>query len=296
MTFKRIISPTDFSETAASALSSAAALASKFDAELHIASVVDTTAWEYAGVTSASLARNLCEETTKRLEELELPEQASDLDVIHQVLMGDAGSAISEYAAKSEADLIVMASHARSSVSRFFLGSVADKLLNTTTCPVLLMRAPEGKVKSAQETGRGFSKIVVPTDFSKNSEFGIDRATALAEAYQAELHIIHTINTKPIDMLDKSTKKLAMDGAKEATDEKLDKLASSRNENLKVKTAILEGEPAESISNYASSESCDLIVIGSRGLGEISRLLLGSVADKVLRLAECPIFVEHGKS
>ena len=220
--FQRVIFPTDFSKTAESALKSAVAFATKHQAELHIVTVVDSSAFMYAGYPYADLTADLVNGATKKLQALKLPAAASKLKVVPVVLEGDIGTEISAYAAKVRADVIVMASHARGNVSRFFLGSVADRLLHSAKCPLLLMRAPDGTAKAPVRRDRGFKKIVVPTDFSVSADVGLGRAMSLAEDYGAEVHILHIVDAEPLGFLPRKEQLDALKHVDEIAQKKLD--------------------------------------------------------------------------
>ncbi|NUQ35316.1 MAG: universal stress protein [Planctomycetaceae bacterium] len=291
--FQRIIFPTDFSPTADAALKTAAAFAAKHRAELHIIHVVDVSAYMYAGYPYADLTAEMMRSAAKRLQHLKLPAAAKKIMTVPVLLQGDIGSEITAYAAKIKADLIVMASHARKSVARFFLGSVADRLLHSARCPVLVMRAPASPKFKAE---KGFKRIAVPTDFSTTADVGLGRAMELAREYKAEVHIVHAVERDVLGILPPKMQKEANRQAEKLTKDKLAELASWDKSNLKIKTAVLDGEPADAMAAYVQKAKCDLVVIGSHGRGEISRLILGSVADRLLRLVECPVFVERARS
>lgn len=290
--FKRIVFPTDFSDTAAAALKTACGLAAKYGADLHIVSVVDASVYAYSGYPYVDLSAELAAEAARKMQKMKLPPEGKGVHIVPAILQGSITGELARYCEKNNADLIVMASHARGKVARFFLGSVADKLLHEADCPVLLMRAPKGKVKHPTKA-KGYKRILVPTDFSDTADVGLGRALAFAEDYGAEIHVLHVIDTREL-RLGATRQKTAIKDMKDRTKKQLGELATWARKGVKVFTAVDAGDPAKQIGMYAMRRTCDLVVIGSRGRGELGRLVLGSVADSVVRTVEAPVFIERG--
>jgi nucleotide-binding universal stress UspA family protein len=138
-----------------------------------------------------------------------------------------------------------------------------------------------------------FTRIVVPTDFSAQSEKAWQTARRLARALGAELHLVHVFVEAPLY----SESFLAGDRVRGVYAEgrawaetALARLAdAARAEGLVVRTSLREGAAAAGIVSTAREERADLVVIGTHGRGGLDRALLGSVADRVIRLAPCPV-------
>jgi len=293
--FKRIVFPTDFTATAAGALKTACGLASRYSAELHIVSVVDASVYAYSGYPYVDLGAELAQQAARNMQRLKLPPEAKGVKVVPAVLQGGVGSQIARYADKQNADVVVMASHARGKVARFFLGSVADRLLHEANCPVMLLREPKGKIKHPTKN-KGYKRILVPTDFSETSDLGLGRALAFAEDFKAEVHVLHVVDTRELHLTLAARKRTAINDMKARTRKTLDELASWAKKGVKVVTAVDAGDPAKQIAMYAAKKVCDLVVMGSRGRGEVGRLILGSTADSVLRTVHAPVFIERIRS
>ena len=131
-------------------------------------------------------------------------------------------------------------------------------------------------------------KILVPVDFSTFSESAISLALNLPESDEAELHLLHVIQPG----------NLALDNAK--TINERNHLASNQLQQCigpqieiarEICREVREGLPHVEICNYATQHDIDLIVMGTRGQGGVKHLLLGSVAERVLRQAHCPVLV-----
>lgn len=291
--YRNIVFPVDFSEVSISAARRAVWLAQRFGARLHVVNVVDASVYAYAGYSFSDLRGELFSAASTQLEKLKLPSGSTKVDVVRKVLEGNVAAEIANYCLEVKSDLLVMASHGRGKVARFFLGSIADKLLNAAPCPMLLMRAPAGTVKHPVTKDRGFKRILVPTDFSETSQLGLNRGSQLAEEFKAELQLLHVVDNNPLMLLDATTRKRSLKELQEQAHSKLEKLTASIPSGARVRIDVKVGEPAKVIGQVAMADMADLVVIGSHGRGEFARLFLGSVADAVVRVVECPVLVEH---
>jgi nucleotide-binding universal stress UspA family protein len=138
-----------------------------------------------------------------------------------------------------------------------------------------------------------FERILCPTDFSKFSFRAADYAVALARHYEGEVHFLHVIPsslmhpdqypyvTKPV-RVEPELRKRALD--------RLDAfVALSRAEGIRARFSVSEGKPATAILEAAESDGSSLVCLGTHGREGFERLMLGSVAEKVLRRAKCPV-------
>ena len=127
--------------------------------------------------------------------------------------------------------------------------------------------------------------ILFPTDFSETSENALHYALALAKVSKAALHVIHVCQPP---MLTIAT---TMDGAmvsRPAAEAELAKL-TTRLSDVSVSTEVALGNPATTIVGAALARGADLIVMGTHGRGPIMHVLLGNVAELVVRTASCPV-------
>jgi nucleotide-binding universal stress UspA family protein len=132
-------------------------------------------------------------------------------------------------------------------------------------------------------------RVVVPVDFSAESLAAVDVGMQLVES-PGKLHVVHVlIDITPLEagevwgVIDPAVRQ-------EQT-EKLLKEKLSNDKYRGIHLAVLLGEPAHGIANYAQDKQADLIVIPSHGRTGLTRLLIGSVAERVVRLAHCPVLV-----
>ncbi|WP_224449250.1 universal stress protein [Haloprofundus salilacus] len=140
-----------------------------------------------------------------------------------------------------------------------------------------------------------YERILVPTDGSEGVERAIGHAVDLADAHGATIHAIYVVNTAsyaglPMESSWDGIDEMLRADAKAAVEE-VRRIAAKRD--VPVEGAVVEGSPSREIVNYAEREGCDLIVMGTHGRGGIDRLLLGSVAEKVVRGSNVPVLTVH---
>lgn len=132
-------------------------------------------------------------------------------------------------------------------------------------------------------------RILVPTDGSPSMGEVIDYARELAEVHDAEIHGLYVVDTGgyatlPVESTWNNVTEILEEEGQLALEE-IGKLADS----IPVETTIEKGEPSSEIVEYARDHNCDTIVMGTHGRGGIDRLLLGSVAERVVRAAPIPV-------
>jgi nucleotide-binding universal stress UspA family protein len=132
-----------------------------------------------------------------------------------------------------------------------------------------------------------FSKILFPTDFSHTGDAALAMAAALARDSNATLYIVHVQEPPAFygggemyyGMLDPSADELA----------KLLEEVKPVDPNVRYEHRLITGDPAGALVDFAANEDIDLIVLGTHGRSGLSRLLMGSVAEAVVRRATCPV-------
>lgn len=146
-----------------------------------------------------------------------------------------------------------------------------------------------------------YRKILVPFDNSSLALSAVEHAIKLALVSRASVTLFHVAQNIPVISNDeRNEERLGSDGSVLLRDAKsnmrsmLEKLKESfAEQDVKIDTAVTVGNPAREIVKKAKIEGYDLIVMGSRGLGKIPGILLGSVSNKVCRGAPCPVIVIH---
>ncbi len=144
-----------------------------------------------------------------------------------------------------------------------------------------------------------FRRILFPTDFSPAAQQAQNYACAFAEKCSAELHVLHVVpDPFPVPgpegswiLSDESVPRLVH----EAELEMAVRMEAAMTGGLTVVQSVQVGTPVPTIIDYATKHQIDLIVLGTHGHTGLSHLLLGSIAEKVVRLATCPVLTVHPK-
>ena len=145
----------------------------------------------------------------------------------------------------------------------------------------------------------GFQMILVPVDFSDHAKWALDRAVEIAKAFGGKVHLLHCyqINVGGISpygiVMPEGLDREVREGA-------IQKLAEWREkavaEGVAAEDSVTADFPSEAIVSAAKELDADLIVMGTRGLTGLKHVLLGSVAERTLRMASCPVVTVKGKS
>jgi nucleotide-binding universal stress UspA family protein len=223
-----------------------------------------------------------------------------------RMLEGGVVEAIHEYVNKNHIDLVVMTTHGRGPMGRFWLGSAADKLVRRLNVPLLLVHPAATTPDLTEE--RAVHHILIPLDGSELAEGIITPATSLGESMQSDYTLLRVV--RPVHPTLPYTEGLSV---AQMAGEILDRIETLQGEVLKeaqgyltgvaeklrarsigVRTRVaVEEHPASAILQEAGTCGADLIAIETHGRGGLIRLVLGSVADKVLRGSTIPVLVHH---
>jgi len=138
-----------------------------------------------------------------------------------------------------------------------------------------------------------YDRILVPTDGSEGVERAIHHAVEVAASNDAVLYGLYVLSTDAYAGLGmesswESVDRLLREDAERAV-ARIREIAERTNATVPVETAVVEGKPSREIVHYAENEDCDLVVMGTHGRGGIDRLLLGSVAESVIRASSIPV-------
>jgi len=138
-------------------------------------------------------------------------------------------------------------------------------------------------------------RILVPHDFSETSEAAVRYAVALARNFGARIHLLHVGDQARLDL--ETEFPLGLEGAVEdAVRERLLKIVTPGEQaELHPEFVVRAGVPAAEIVRYATNYDIDLIVMGTHGRGPVSHMVMGSVAEKVVRTAPCPVLTVRSK-
>jgi nucleotide-binding universal stress UspA family protein len=210
----------------------------------------------------------------------------------HLVRSISAAEAIVETASDQACDLIVMGTHGRRGIKHLLLGSVAENVVRSVNVPVLTVR-PDSRLPEA-----GPTRLLVPHDFSDRSAEAMRVAAAWADAFDAELTVLHVVEPVvypefyTINVVSDDVMTRLRDRAIEALDESARELLGDRSD---VNTSVVVGRAAKTIVSEAESGGFDMVVMGTRGLSDLEQLVLGSVAEGVLRRCPVPLLTVSSK-
>ena len=290
--FKNILVPLDGSATAEAVLPFVQEIASRSGAQ-----IVLTTAVQSVGVWDATMDSQIL----NREEETAVQYLASKAEGITagpakvRVVRGDAADCILRVAADEKADLIAISTHGRSGLSRWLFGSVATKVLEGAETPVLFLRPKEGEDKGAP--GPVVHKILVPLDGSESAVEALPVIEDFAKTMGASLVLFHTVAPIAAYPGFEAAGAAAIGNVVEDLQAQAKAILSRtaeevRSRGIEVSTAIVLDTAVEGIIRAADELKVDLIAIGTHGRGGLGRMVLGSVADGVVRRgADLPCLV-----
>jgi nucleotide-binding universal stress UspA family protein len=308
MKFSRILLPADFTDASREALRYARLLAATCDSELHLLHVVpdarrEPWAGEVVGLDLDALTEEWVRDAGIRLQGI-----VRGLKFTHpvraSVRLGTAPEQIVAYAAEQQIDLVVIGAHRERTAQDWLRGSVAERVVRRATCAVLTVPGGAAEEPSADESASqpeeagadpGIRTILIPVDFSAGADVALRRGLELARQYGSRVHVLYVYDppwarnlayvAPPAHLTEELRCRAEQKLARE--------VAAHHEPALDVRADVRVGDPYAEILLYAIDVRADLIVMGTHSRHSIGRLLLGSVAQKVLRHAPCPILTVH---
>lgn len=298
MTLDNILIPTDFSACADHALTHAVEVADRFGARLHILHVVNELDPDWYGITEAQeravkLREQIETEARERLEDLAPREDHYSFETtVSLQLSFDVADSINEYVDERAIDLVVMGTHGRRGIDRLMLGNVANKIIRHAPCPVMTVREEAPWTRDEEVA---FDDILAPIDFSDHSREALRTSKLFADRYEARLHLLFVAEKRTVPTF--SDTGLPGVGVVEMDPEIVDNAEAALqqlDENIEgpeVKSAyhLREGSVSQDVVDFAETHGVGLIVMATRGLTGVSRFLLGSNTERIVRVAPCPV-------
>jgi nucleotide-binding universal stress UspA family protein len=296
--YSKILVPLDGSAVAEQVLPYARFLAARLKLPVELLGVVDPAAIAVSGLTHDPRYVGKLTEDGRRASEAYLARVSgtfSEKPAAWCVQIGNPALAIIDRAAQDKGTLVAMATHGRTGMSRWLLGSVAEKVLRGSTNPLLLVRAGVG---GRGDGGVEFETVIVPLDTSPLAETVLRDATELATLLQLKVILAHTYEVPVSSYLgaeDYSTSNYRSVAAelreqgRKYLDRKVKEL--ERGGLAKVSSILLEGSAAEEIIALTRSQPNSLVAITTHGYSGVKRWVLGSVTEKVARHCDDPVLV-----
>ena len=300
LNIQNIIVPIDFSIMSVQATQIAKQLARRFAASIHLAHVrqfnygADFVAPIPPMVPFSFMPYEQIGEQTALKELKKVASECGISPAACDVLSGAPPfDEICRLAQTIPADLVVMPTHGRTGLKHVFLGSTAERIVQHSSCPVLVTR---GNPLQADNGSRFRVKtILVPVDFSSCCREGLRYAIAFANEFRAKIILMHATylgyvyaaeGTAMYDIpgLQKAARKTA--------ERKMHELIRSVNFGaVKFETAFTDGSPFIDICAFAKNHGIDLIITSTHGFTGFTHVLIGSIAEQVVRHAPCLVLV-----
>jgi nucleotide-binding universal stress UspA family protein len=292
MTFRKIVAATDFSPGSERALSIATRLAVSAAAELVVVHVLEVpTAFGGELPAPTDIVVELKEEAGRGLDQAVAEARTRGaVRVSSQLLEGTAPESLLRLVDAPDVDLIVVGTHGRTGLARVLLGSIAENIVRHAACSVLVVRPGDELVR--------FSHVLCPVDGEEASRSALWRAVQLAKADDARLTLLNVVElgvgysgrraVQYLQHLERSSREL------------LDKEKESLNLITPLPTidtrTVMGSAGGQILAALEDDRSIDLVVMGSRGRTGIKRVFLGSVAEKVVRHAPCPVLIARKRA
>jgi len=223
------------------------------------------------------------------------PDEALDAVEVKEGVERDvaAAPAILNYSSKHDIDVVTLGTHGRRGPRRVLIGSVAEEVVRRATCPVLTVR---GSVETPGPAPGEIDRLLVPVDFSDPSQEAFRYARELAHLYDAQVHLLHVVEDilRPafyVEDLEENVEKKARERLQQFVER-------TPGPEVDLDLHTTSGQAASAITTFADQHDIDLVVTSTHGRTGMQRLLLGSVAEKIVRHTHCPVFTvrSFGKS
>jgi nucleotide-binding universal stress UspA family protein len=294
----RILCPVDLSEPSRRALDHAVAVARWYGSAITVLRVIPPVVplIGYSGepyyLPPALSAADL--EQVRRATERFAARESGGPPMETLVVQGDVADQIDAHAGRLGAGLIVLGTHGHRGFERLMLGSVTERVLRTTSCPVLTV--PPAAPDAVPARAGLFTRILCGVDFSPASMRALQFAASIAKEADAHLTAVHVIEHPSPWPLPAGTRDMASlnKTAEAAARERLHAaIADDVREYARVEEVVAEGKAYTAILDLARAAQADLIVIGAHEGGAPLRAL-GSTTNHIVRAAACPVLTLRG--
>lgn len=288
-----ILVPFDFSSASEKAFDYGLSLALQFHARLVLVHIVPSIATlNYAfPLDTYEYEKEAFAEARQRLQQTIPSDYRDRVDVRPIVKTGDVRTELLGIMDEEKVALVVMGTHGRRNIERFFLGSTTEAMLRKVPVPILTVsRIATGK--EIQEPGPvRIRRIVYATDYSESARIGLHYAADLSRTLSAELTVLHVMDRLELwgsELLGHLPGDITK--VREIAAEKCRQLVKSEQTvDLKVQTVVIEGTPHHEIAKFAEDSSADLLILNIQSKSTLGRAMLGATAERVIRSSRVPV-------
>jgi nucleotide-binding universal stress UspA family protein len=284
MKIKTILCPVDFFPASIWAVNYAARLASSNKAGvylLHVMTPVIDDPYSYSPY-SQQLIKSVRQRSTDEMQTVEQRVRKAGIVASSRLRVGNVYDEIVREIRRLKPDLVVMGTHGRSGVKRWFLGSIAEKLLRHCPVPLLVVSAAQEKPIAPR-----FRRILVTTDLSEGTTGALACAQALAEKEKSQITLLHVVHDLAADVSGDYRGAL-LSGVKQY----LDGLARAQTrKQYDILTAVDVGRADRIIPRRVRSNKVDLLIMSIQDKSILDRALYGSTAEQVVRAGGCPVLL-----
>jgi nucleotide-binding universal stress UspA family protein len=275
ISFKNILFLTDFSEASSAAVAYATGMARHFNAQLYAGHSCDPVILtETAGT---NILQEVEDNSRARLDTLA---KGTGTKTVPLFALGSVANTVPFWINEHGIDLIVMGTNGRRGLQHFLMGSTAEAIVRSATCPVLTV-GPHVTTRPYHDFS--VESILFPTDLGKHAEFGAQYALSVAQESCAGVTFMHVVTQDEAFQRDRSA-------LVETTYQKLEKIAPpDAKEWCKPNFIVEVGDPVKELLGYAETERPDLIVLGLPAGKKFNGTFHSSVTYKIIAGAPCPV-------
>ena len=273
---EKILVATNFDKYTDQTVQTAVSVAKTFNSGIILLHVMP----EVSGFPTAQ--RILKDKVTEQLQGLQSDIEKNDVQVSETtILSGVPFDQITRHADRQDVNVIILGAGEKSDDDPFRLGITAERVVRKASKPVWVVK-PDSNTR--------ISNLLCPVDFSEPSARALTNAIRLARSFMAKLTVFHVI--QPLTIISRLTE---FDGKDEETyvrerHSQFEQFLKKFDfHNVKWRREIRQGQPHQEILTFAGENNADLLVMGSVGRSGLSRILMGSVASKIVRQMPCSI-------
>ena len=281
---KKILCPVDFFPASIQAVNYAARLASNNNASvylLHVMAPVIDDPYSHSPYMP-QLVKLMRQRSAHQIEEVEQRLTKARIIASSRLRLGSVYDEIEREIRRVKPDLVVMGTHGRSGLKRWFLGSITEKLLRHCPVPLLVISAAPEKPPAPR-----FRRILVTADLSEGTTDALAGALTLAEKHKSQITLLHVVDDIAADVSGDYRGAL-LSGVQRYLD---DLVPAQTRKGYDILTRVDVGRADRIIPRTVRSSKVDLLIMSIHEKGILDRALYGSTAEQVVRAGRCPVLL-----